>query len=305
MNDRMPLINGVRIEKFRAIREASVRLAPLTVLIGPNDSGKSSFLDALARKINGNLVRDDAWRGGPEVPMVTLESGTPGLGNSGVAQLFRLPSRGIEMRAQGATEAAGSVPPRLADNGENLAAYFDYLLRKDRRRFDTISQVLREYVQGLEEILIDTPSADSRSITVAIDGGFVLPGDRLSTGVRLLMFFVALAYHVKPPALVLIEEPENGVHPKRLKEIMGLLRSLTRGELGGHRAQVILSTHSPYLLDHVRLPEDQVLVFRRDQNGARTITAADEKSLHDFLGEFMLGELWFNQGEEGLIGIKG
>lgn len=303
MDDKNTFIRAVQIENFRGIRSANVQLAPLTVLIGPNDSGKSSFLDGIYKKLASGFGDEDSWRGkkGPSIQF-DWAGGRP----SGSAQIFRLPSHGLAMQAKGdSSSASGGSPPALARDGSNLAAYFDYLLRKDRRRFDAVSQVLRGYVQGLEEILIDTPSPDTRSITVAIDKGFMLAGDRLSTGVRMLMFFVALAYHVSPPQLVLIEEPENGVHPRRLKEILSLLRSMTRGEFGGYRAQVVLSTHSPYLLDHVHLPEDQILVFRRDDTGARTIVQADEKSLRDFLGEFMLGELWFNQGEEGLIGIKG
>jgi len=65
--------------------------------------------------------------------------------------------------------------------------------------------------------------------------------------------------------------------------------------------QVILSTHSPYLLDHVRLPEDQVIVFAREEDGRRTAHEADQARLKTFLDEFMLGEVWFNQGEEGLV----
>ena len=79
----------------------------------------------------------------------------------------------------------------------------------------------------------------------------------------LLFFFVALAHHPNPPHVALIEEPETGVHPKRLRDIVELLRGLTRGEFAGRAVQAVLTTHSPYLLDHVTLPEDQVIVFRR------------------------------------------
>jgi predicted ATPase len=186
-------------------------------------------------------------------------------------------------------------------NGQNLAAFLDYLLRKDRQRFDQIQQALRPLVPGFEEIHISTPSAEKRSVSFLIEGQFEIPGDGLSTGVRILLFFTALAYHPNPPQVALIEEPETGVHPQRLKDIVELLRSLTAGRLGGQKVQVILTTHSPYLLDHVRLPEDQVIVFRREPDGRRTATEADEGRLKAFLDEFLLGEVWFNQGEEGLL----
>jgi predicted ATPase len=80
-----------------------------------------------------------------------------------------------------------------------------------------------------------------------------------------------------------------------------LLRSMTEGRLSGREVQVIMTTHSPYLLDHVQLPRDQVIVFRRGTDGSRTATAVDESRLKAFLDEFMLGEVWFNHGEEGLL----
>lgn len=117
------------------------------------------------------------------------------------------------------------------------------------------------------------------------------------------MFFVTLAYLSNPPKLILIEEPETGVHPKRLLDVMGLLRDVTEGK-HGDRAQVVLTTHSPYLLDHVDLDRDQVLVFRRRNDGSRTPVSADREGLKKFLAEFMLGEIWYNRGEEGLLKAK-
>lgn len=133
---------------------------------------------------------------------------------------------------------------------------------------------------------------------MCIENGLVIPADQASAGVRLIIFFVALAYHPQPPKLVLIEEPENGVHPKRLEEIMNLIRKLSKGEYGGYPVQVIISTHSPYLLDFIDLDNDQILVFKREENGDRTIAPVNKEKLKVFLDEFMLGEIWFNEGEE-------
>ena len=44
-----------------------------------------------------------------------------------------------------------------------------------------------------------------------------------------------------------------------------------------------------------------MLVFRRGDDGARTAEAVDAKRLELFLDEFKLGEVWFNQGEAGLV----
>lgn len=44
----VPFISRVRLNNYKSIAECDVRLGPLTILIGPNGTGKSNFLDALA-----------------------------------------------------------------------------------------------------------------------------------------------------------------------------------------------------------------------------------------------------------------
>lgn len=290
----------VKISNFRGLKEVHARLRPLTVLVGPNDSGKSSFLEAVLLRLKRiGFDREDSWRrsGKPDVQTLVNETTT----FEGSVEIFKLPSQGIPMESTGMADQPGKGAPQILETGANLAALLDNLLRTNRRRFDRIQETLSHLVPGFEEIKIVTPSPEKRSISLSIDGGFEIPGERLSTGVRMLFFFVALAHHPNPPDVALIEEPENGVHPKRLKDIVDLLRRLTEGNLGGKAVQVIMTTHSPYLLDHIKLPQDQVIVFRREQDGRRTATEADEKGLKAFLDEFMLGEVWFNQGEEGLL----
>jgi predicted ATPase len=293
------VIRRVLIQKFRALLEIDVELRPLTVLVGPNDSGKSSFLEAIDKRLHGTFEREDGWRS-IQQPVVQLFAGGDDV-FTGSVEIFKLPSQGIPMDSAGVAEEPRKGAPPLAIDGSNLAAFLDHLLRKDRKRFDQVQATLKRLIPGFEDIAIATPSPDRRSISIRVEDGFEVSGHRLSTGVRMLFFFVALAHHPTPPQVALIEEPENGVHPKRLKDIVGLLRSLTTGELSGHSVQIVLSTHSPYLLDHITLPADQVIVFRREPDGRRSAHAVDAERLKAFLDEFMLGEVWFNQGEEGLL----
>jgi len=177
----------------------------------------------------------------------------------------------------------------------------DSFLRRDRSRLEQIIEALRGLIPGFENIAIRTPSAEQRSIDLVVENGLQINAQRASTGLKVLLFFVALAYHPSPPDLILIEEPENGVHPRRLKDIVNLLREITQGKHGGRAVRVVLTTHSPYLLDYLDLDVDQVLVFQRLPDGRRTVTPTDPERLRQFRGEFLLGEVWFNEGEPGLI----
>jgi predicted ATPase len=195
-------------------------------------------------------------------------------------------------------------PPLLERNGAMIPALIDHLLRRDRQRFLGLVDAVKARVPGLNEVHVATPSADTRRIDLVIDEGLTIRADEASVGVRLLLFFVALTYHPSPPKLILLEEPENGVHPSRLADIVALLRDITKGVHCGHPAQVILTTHSPYLLDHIDVDEDQVLVFRREDDGSRTAEPLDKNRVKAFTDEFMLGEVWFNQQEAGLVKPK-
>jgi predicted ATPase len=294
------VIQMVKISNFRGLKDVNVRLRPLTVLIGPNDSGKTSFLEAIFLRLKREkFQKTDSWlhSEAPIVETLRSENNT----YEGSVEIFDLPSQGIPMESDRVADQ--SRAPSLDKTGKNLAGFMDYLLRKERRCFDQIQKALQELVPGLKEIHIDTPKPATRALSFVIEDGFRIEGRCISTGVRTLVFFVALAHHPNPPDVVLLEEPENGVHPKRLGDIIKLIRRLTQGTLGEKAVQIILTTHSPYLLDHIRLPDDRVVVFRRESDGRRTAMEADESRLKDFLDEFMLGEVWFNQGEEGLLKV--
>lgn len=313
------MLNRIHIEHFRCLKDVDVPLRPLTALIGQNDSGKSAFLAAIEFLAGVRAWSpSDAWRMAAEPGVVTgtLQRGTFRRVSSGKTEglhgqnplerciLFRTPSDGVSMISPGHIER--SIAPDLDRFGGRLPALLDHFLRRDRSRFDSIVETLRSLIPGFEDVNIETPdNAQNREIELVVDGGLQIRGQEASVGVRLMLFFVGLVFHPNPPVIILLEEPENGVHPRRLADIIRLLRELTQGKHAGHAVQVILTTHSPYLLDFVDPATDQVLVFRRDKDGfSRSAEPVDAERLKGFLNEFQLGEVWYNQGEDGLVSRK-
>jgi predicted ATPase len=298
-----PRLDRIQISNFRCLKWVDVPLRPLTVLIGPNDSGKSAFLGAIRHLLGGGpgLQQSDYWQQETRNQLVITPSVTGGQSLRALQPVgfYQLPSQGVAMEAGGVDDS--SEPPKIGQSGEGVSTLLDYLLRRDRKRFFAVVDALHELVPGLADLEISTPHPSNRRLMLVIENGLKLDGNLASTGVRILIVFLALAYHPSPPRTILLEEPENGVHPKRLADIMRLLREITEGKHGGQPAQVVLTTHSPYLLDLVDLDRDQLLVFRRNEDGSRTAEPADRERLKLFLDEFMLGEVWYNQGEEGLV----
>jgi len=312
------MLSNIQIRNFRCLKSVHVPLKPLTVLVGPNDSGKSAFLAAL-RFALGVAPEDpfDRRLGCRQQDMsVQCMSGSArarrisGVGTEWEPRrefgkplaLFQLPSSGVKMTSEGVSDTGAA--PSLSDSGDMVPAFVDYMLRRDRKRFDEFEATMCSLVPGLEKIDVRTPEASTRSLDLVIEGGFEIPAGQASVGLRLMLFFVALTYHPDPPEMILLEEPENGVHPKRLDDVIKLLRDITQGKHANHKAQIILTTHSPHLLDYIDLKTDQVLVFKREDDGSRSAQPADAERLKTFLDEFMLGEVWYNEGEDGLVERK-
>jgi len=100
--------------------------------------------------------------------------------------------------------------------------------------------------------------------------------------------------------MLLIEEPENWVHHASLKDIVGTLKQLSKDK----GVQVILTTHSPYLLDHV--DPEEVFVFFKDEEGAvRAKRLSDHPQVETLRKHFMTGELWTGFDEKDIVEGKG
>ncbi len=127
-----------------------------------------------------------------------------------------------------------------------------------------------------------------------------------SDGAILFLAFLALARVPDPPPLLLIEEPENGVYPERLKELAALLKGVAASNDGPKIPQIIMTTHSPYLLSSFK-PEEVTFLSRPPGDPDAPVRARplrDAPRIAERLagGEFYLGELWYNLSEEELFG---
>jgi hypothetical protein len=119
--------------------------------------------------------------------------------------------------------------------------------------------------------------------------GVEVPANLASGGTLVTLAFLTIAE--LSGGLLLIEEPENGLHPGRLKEVVEMLRRVCKKRPD---SQVILTTHSPFLLDYAE-PHEVRLFFRDEQSNVRVHHLEDTPDIKDRLKYMMLGELVFNE----------
>ena len=116
--------------------------------------------------------------------------------------------------------------------------------------------------------------------------GFDVPGWMLSTGTMRVLLSSAVLRHPDPPPLICIEELENGLDPRTLQLVVNEIRSLIEAK----RSQVIVTTHSPYLLD--LLPMSSIVMTQRTAKGVTFTRPADTKDVQAWSSDFAPGQLY-------------
>jgi len=188
----------------------------------------------------------------------------------------------------------------LEPSGRGLSGFYDTLSnRGEPERFKSAERALRRGIPEACGIKVLDTGDRRRLLAVMRDDGREFTARVLSDGTLRFLALLALAYAPQPPGLVCFEEPENGVHPGRLPFVVDTLRGISeRGLEGGHRSQVLVNSHSPYLVD--LLDPSEMLIASLKEKGQTTFTSVGQDlftgrpALKSSLerGEQTLGELW-------------
>ncbi|MDE0207901.1 MAG: AAA family ATPase [Candidatus Tectomicrobia bacterium] len=149
--------------------------------------------------------------------------------------------------------------------GEELAAFLNTLKATNARQFNGIEKALHTLMPNIDGIEVEVSDLGEVELRLR-EGGIAIPARVLSEGTLRMLGLLALAGAAEAPALVGFEEPENGVHPRRIQWIAELLK--TQQFLG--QTQYIVTTHSPVLADF--LADDSLFAVRRP-NGQTRIDA--------------------------------
>ena len=146
--------------------------------------------------------------------------------------------------------------------GEELAAFLNTLKATNPRQFRGIEKALHTFMPNIDGIEVDVNDFGEAELRLK-EGGIAMPARVLSDGTLRMLGLLALAGAKETPALVGFEEPENGVHPRRIQLIAELLK--TQQTL--KQTQYIVTTHSPILPD--LLPDNSLFVVCRSGGTTR------------------------------------
>lgn len=183
---------------------------------------------------------------------------------------------------------------RLSKGGENLPNVIQYLKEQHPDRLEKIFEVLRQRIPRLERVEAE-PMPDGRLLLQIKDAPFEQPvlSRFASDGTMKLLAYLTVLYDPEPPRFIGIEEPENFLHPKLLPELAEECRA------AAERSQLLITSHSPFLLNAMR-PEEVRILYRDEHGYTQAVRAIDIQGISEFMREgASLGYLWM-EGHFGL-----
>ena len=173
----------------------------------------------------------------------------------------------------------------LSRDGSNLAQALHSLLTYKRKSFLEIEDIMKQLIPEIEEINVPTTENGQRVYLSIKEKGIQEPlkYHNISDGTLRILAFITALYLEN--TIIAFEEPENCVHPYLFETVVDLCRRSP--------TQVVMTTHSPYLLNKVSDPKEVLLVEK--ENGRTKVKLVEDLSkVRRLLEEGIpLGEIWY------------
>ena len=176
----------------------------------------------------------------------------------------------------------------LSSDGSNMPWVAGRLQTEDEERYRDWIESVRSAIPEVADLRVVVREEDRRAyLMVRYESGIEVPSWAVSDGTLRLMAHTLRDSGTLPDTLFLIEEPEAGVHPAEMQEVLTALPPVDDG-------QVLVTTQSPSIL--VDAEAEQVLLFATDAEGAPdVIPALAHPRMRNWIGSPDLGT-WFAGG---------
>jgi len=182
----------------------------------------------------------------------------------------------------------------LKRDGSNAASVLRELRSKSPELYDRVCRLLAKVVPGtsrVEYMVVGRQESLRFLQDVGQKSPWTFPALSMSDGTLRTLGILLATYQIPPPSLVGIEEPEETIHPAATEVVVDILLD------GSKRGQVIITTHSPDILDHKSITDAQIKVVEsiRGETIIAPLKETSKKAIRDKLytpGELLkIGEL--------------
>jgi predicted ATPase len=175
---------------------------------------------------------------------------------------------------------------RLRDDARNLAPFLLHLRDDHPAVFEQITRTVRLAAPFFHELLLRPAKEANGDTSVLLEwrqpgSDYPFHPSQISDGTLRFICLTTALLQPDPPELLILDEPELGLHPYALSLLAELISTFPK--------QVIIATQSSTLLNHFT-PEDIIVAARRDAE--TTLTRLNTAQLREWLTDYTLGELW-------------
>jgi predicted ATPase len=175
----------------------------------------------------------------------------------------------------------------LNKDGRNIAEYLLSIRDADLNAYTGILESLQTVLPYAKDLQPQVTRELEKAVYLQLtEQDFKLPGWMLSTGTLKILALLAVFRHPNPSPLIVIEEIENGLDPRTINLIVNEIRSFVKSK----SSQVIITTHSPYLLDLLHL--SHVVFVERKNERVVFKRPYDDEELRKWSKDYTPGELY-------------
>jgi predicted ATPase len=181
----------------------------------------------------------------------------------------------------------------LGDNGSGLAAFVGTMRASYPAVAASLDETVRASLPEVKHVLAGVVSKDdgpAYRLWIEEESGEKFDASRVSDGVVGFVGLAAFVLGVPAGAIVFVEEPEQAIHPRRLLDIVEMMRKLVRT----HNTQFIIATHSPVLLNAFRDEPASIVLMRRGKDGTEVKALPEVPALLEALSDADPGDMLAN-----------
>jgi predicted ATPase len=174
----------------------------------------------------------------------------------------------------------------LRENGQNLAAYLYFLQEKHPKDFKKIEKTIQSIAPFFDRFVLQPDRIREDQIRLEWqekNSDMYLNAAHLSDGTLRFMVLATLLLQPNLPKVIIIDEPELGLHPFAINKLAGLIKKASA------QSQIIIATQSVNLIDNFE-PEDIITVDRKE--GQSVFQRQSSETLKNWLTEYSIGDLW-------------
>lgn len=314
------MISVFKVRNFRCLREVEVKLTRLHAFIGPNDSGKSTILSAIQMAADVALHganppggvyfvlegpsgiycfdRQHIWRPGA----ASVQGSYSSLVNSNAGPMVRLIAMQFDgmlkvsfdpaaLRKESQLIPQGKQVRFFDERGAGLPGIYQAILGRGDDAFGNIRDAVRKLFPTVKLLRVTPRTENTLTLETELQDGTQVPPQFMSDGLLYYLAFAAIPFVTTVQVLV-VEEPENGLHPARIRDVVGMLRKFSE-ESG---TQVLMATHSPLVINELK-PEEVTVVTRDPEKGTQVTPIENTPNFERRAKTAALGELWLSYAD--------